>query len=62
LAPALVLWGENDRYLDSAWARRFAGALGGPADVEIVAGASHWPWLERSEVIEMVAEFLLIVS
>ena len=28
-APALVLWGENDRYLDPGWAERVAEALGG---------------------------------
>jgi pimeloyl-ACP methyl ester carboxylesterase len=61
-APALVVWGERDRYLDPAWAGRFAAALGGPAQVEIVPGASHWPWLERSDLIEKSADFLLAVS
>jgi pimeloyl-ACP methyl ester carboxylesterase len=61
-APALVVWGERDRYLDPAWARRFAGALGGPGEVEIVPGASHWPWVERSELIERAAKFLSTVS
>jgi pimeloyl-ACP methyl ester carboxylesterase len=57
-APALVLWGERDRYLDPAWAERVAGALGGPAGAEIVAGAGHWPWLDRPEVLQRVAQFL----
>ena len=59
LAPTLVLWGERDRYLDPAWARRFAASVAGPAEVEIVPGASHWPWLERPELIERTADFLL---
>jgi pimeloyl-ACP methyl ester carboxylesterase len=57
-APALVLWGERDRYLEPVWAERIAAALGGPADVERVPGASHWPWLERPEVVQTAANFL----
>ena len=38
-APALVVWGERDRYLDPAWAERVAGAFGGPAEVEIGPGS-----------------------
>jgi pimeloyl-ACP methyl ester carboxylesterase len=57
-APALVVWGERDRYLDPGWARRVAGALGGPAEVEIVPGAGHWPWHERPDLVHRVAQFL----
>jgi pimeloyl-ACP methyl ester carboxylesterase len=57
-APALVLWGERDRYLPLTTARRFADALGGEASVETVAGASHWPWLDRPGVIEGVIAHL----
>ena len=57
-APALVLWGERDRYLDPAWAERIAAALGGPAEVDIVPGAGHWPWLDRPELVQRIAHYL----
>jgi len=57
-APALVVWGRRDRYLDRAWADRGAGALGGAAEVEIVPGAGHWPWLDRPELVQEIARFL----
>ena len=57
-APALVVWGERDRYLDPAWAERIAAALGGPAEVEIVPGAGHWPWLDRPELVQRIAQYL----
>jgi pimeloyl-ACP methyl ester carboxylesterase len=57
-APALVLWGEEDRYLPPALATELAGALGGPATVETVPGAGHWPWMDRQEVIDRAIEHL----
>jgi pimeloyl-ACP methyl ester carboxylesterase len=57
-APALVVWGAQDPYLDDKWARAYAGALGGPAEVELVEGAGHWPWYEKPSVIDRVASFL----
>ena len=60
-APALVLWGERDRYLGPAWAERVAEALGGPAEVEILPGAGHWPWMERPGVLQSVAQFVNMV-
>jgi pimeloyl-ACP methyl ester carboxylesterase len=57
-APALVLWGERDRFLAPSWAARIAGALGGEAAVETVSGAGHWPWLDRPETIDRVIEFI----
>jgi len=58
-APALVIWGEEDPYAGSQFADAYADALGGPARVEVVAGAGHWPWLERPELVEQVASFLI---
>ena len=58
-APALVLWGERDAYLDPSWAGRIADALGGPAIAETVPGAGHWPWLDAPTVLDRVAEFTL---
>jgi pimeloyl-ACP methyl ester carboxylesterase len=57
-APALVVWGEYDRYLDPAWAERVAAALGGPAEVEIIPGAGHWPWIDRPELVQRIAQYL----
>ena len=61
-APALVLWGEKDRYLDPSWAERVAGALGGEAVAEIVPGAGHWPWMEKEEIVQRTADFLELSS
>jgi pimeloyl-ACP methyl ester carboxylesterase len=53
-APALVVWGDEDPYLPSHFADDYAAVLGGPAEVEHVAGAGHWPWFEKPAVVERV--------
>ncbi len=55
--PALVVWGELDPWLEPSFADAYAGRLQ-HASLERVAGAGHWPWLERPAVIERVAAFL----
>jgi pimeloyl-ACP methyl ester carboxylesterase len=55
--PALIIWGRQDRWLDPALAERYAARLG-EASVERLDGAGHWPWLDRPEVVELVARFL----
>ncbi len=57
-APALVVWGAADRYLPARFAQDYAEALGGEATVELIEGATHWPWIDRPELIERVAGFL----
>jgi pimeloyl-ACP methyl ester carboxylesterase len=57
-APALVVWGAEDPYLDAKWARAYADALGGPVEVDIVDDAGHWPWYEQPRVIDRVANFV----
>jgi pimeloyl-ACP methyl ester carboxylesterase len=57
-APALVVWGDKDPYLEPKFAHGYADALGGPAEVEIVEDAGHWPWYEQPHVIDRVAAFL----
>ena len=57
-APALVLWGEDDRFLPNRFAHDYARALGGEAQVEVVDGALHWIWLERPELVDRVVGFL----
>jgi pimeloyl-ACP methyl ester carboxylesterase len=56
--PALVLWGEEDPYIDTAFADAYARALGGPIRLDLVTGASHWPWIDRPEVLDTVVGFL----
>jgi pimeloyl-ACP methyl ester carboxylesterase len=57
-APALVLWGEDDPYLPPSFAQALADRLGGPAEVDVIANARHWPWLDRPELVDRVAAFL----
>jgi pimeloyl-ACP methyl ester carboxylesterase len=57
-APALVVWGEPDPYLPTELAQRYADALGGPARVELIEGARHWPWVGRPETVDLIADFL----
>jgi pimeloyl-ACP methyl ester carboxylesterase len=57
-APALVLWGERDRYLDFRWAARIAGALGGETRAQTFSETGHWPWLDRSEILDIVQDFM----
>lgn len=56
-APALVLHGAGDRYIPARFADGLAAALG-DGIVEHVAGAGHWPWLDRPELVDRVAAFL----
>lgn len=53
----LILWGEQDPWYPPAVADEYAGRLPG-ATVERIAGAGHWPWLDRPEVVDRVASLL----
>jgi pimeloyl-ACP methyl ester carboxylesterase len=55
--PALVLWGDDDPFIPARFADAYAAALG-DARVEHVAGAGHWPWYDRPEVVDRIAAFL----
>lgn len=57
-APALIVWGADDQYLPTRFAHEYGEALGGEATVEVVAGATHWPWIDKPELVEKVAQFL----
>ena len=57
-APTLVVWGAEDPYIPTRFAHDYANAVGGPADVEIVEGAGHWPWYEKPQVIQRISTFL----
>ncbi len=58
-APALVLWGADDPYLPSKFAGELAEALGGEARAVVLEAARHWPWLDRPELVQTAADFLL---
>jgi pimeloyl-ACP methyl ester carboxylesterase len=57
--PALVVCGEHDPYIGSAFADAYAARLSDGRAVHF-ADAGHWPWLDRAgaDVIEACATFL----
>ena len=50
------MWGDRDPYLPLEFGRAYADVLRG--ELDLVERAGHWPWMERPELIERVAEFL----
>lgn len=56
--PALVLWGTRDPYIGAGWGPRYAQALGGDVRLEMIEDAGHWLWLDRPDVIDIVADFV----
>ncbi|HLM26163.1 MAG TPA: alpha/beta hydrolase [Thermoleophilaceae bacterium] len=56
-APALIAWGTSDPFLPPQFADAIASCLGGPAAVERIEGAGHWPWLDHPQLIDSVEEF-----
>jgi pimeloyl-ACP methyl ester carboxylesterase len=57
--PALVVWGDCDRYIPSSFADAYAAALGGEAEPLHLPDAGHWPWYDRPDVIDRITAFLL---
>jgi pimeloyl-ACP methyl ester carboxylesterase len=55
--PALIVWGERDPWLPVELGEAYAGALAN-ATLERLPDAGHWPWLDRPDVVELVASFL----
>jgi pimeloyl-ACP methyl ester carboxylesterase len=55
--PSLVVWGERDPYLPIQFAEALAAALPN-AELELVPGGGHWPWIDDPSVIDRVVEFL----
>jgi pimeloyl-ACP methyl ester carboxylesterase len=56
--PALILWPTQDPYLGVEFARGYADALGGEVELELIESAGHWSWVDRPDVVDMVAGFL----
>lgn len=56
--PALVLWGQSDRIVNTDYGRAFAAAIPG-AKFDVIAAAGHYPYLERpQEFAQRVTAFL----
>jgi pimeloyl-ACP methyl ester carboxylesterase len=55
--PALVVWGQDDPYLAPEWGRLHALRLP-HAELLELERAGHWPWIDRPETIDRVADFL----
>jgi pimeloyl-ACP methyl ester carboxylesterase len=55
--PALVLWGDRDPYLPTRFAEAYARTLPS-SQLEILAGAGHWPWIDDPTVIGRVLDFV----
>jgi pimeloyl-ACP methyl ester carboxylesterase len=56
--PALILWPTQDPYIGVEFGQRYADALGGPTELEIIENAGHWTWLDRPDVIDKAVAFL----
>ena len=56
-APALILWPDDDPYIEAEFGQAHADALGGETTLEMVHGG-HWPWLRNPELIDRTADFL----
>jgi pimeloyl-ACP methyl ester carboxylesterase len=55
--PSLVVWGDRDPYLATRFAEAYAEILP-EAQLEIVAGGGHWPWIDDARVTDQVLDFL----
>ena len=55
--PSLVVWGDRDIYLPTKFARDYATVLP-DAELDLVEGAGHWPWIDDPSVIDRVLNFL----
>ncbi len=55
--PALVLWGERDPFLPNRFAQAYAEALPN-AEMDLIPGAGHWPWVDDARVVDRVLGFL----
>jgi pimeloyl-ACP methyl ester carboxylesterase len=57
-APTLILWGEGDRLMVPAYARRWAALIPG-ATVELIPDAAHMlPYEQPQAFVSAVSRFL----
>jgi pimeloyl-ACP methyl ester carboxylesterase len=57
--PSLVVWSTRDPYIGPRFGSAYAEALGGEVELEVSEDAGHWLWLDRPEVVDSVAGFVL---
>ena len=55
--PALLIWGDADPWLPVALATQYTERLP-HAELRLVPGAGHWPWLEDPAVADAVADYV----
>lgn len=55
--PSLVLWADRDLYLPVKFGHDYAQALPN-AELEILNGAGHWPWIDDPSAIDRIVNFL----
>jgi len=56
-APVQIVWGQADPWFPARFADAYAARLS-HAEVEQVAGAGHWPWLDEPRAGDPVVDFL----
>ena len=56
-APALVLWGARDPWIEARFGAGYAATLG-DATLETIDDAGHWPWLEQPALGERIIRHL----
>jgi pimeloyl-ACP methyl ester carboxylesterase len=56
-AQTLLIWGERDPWFPVEHAGAYCDLVAN-TKLETVAGAGHWPWLDRPELVDRVAAFL----
>jgi pimeloyl-ACP methyl ester carboxylesterase len=56
--PALVIWGEHDRYLPASYAARQREAFPS-AEIHVLPASGHWPHADAPDTVErLLTEFL----
>jgi pimeloyl-ACP methyl ester carboxylesterase len=56
--PALVIWGEHDRYLHASYATRQREAFPS-AEIHVLPASGHWPHADAPDTVErLLTEFL----
>jgi len=56
-APALIAWGARDPFFPARFGDAYAAALG-DGRVERLPDAGHWPWHDRPDLVDRIADFL----